>query len=203
MFFAGTSSCSHSSSPVSETRVAARRSGPGSLIRGLPLSAWRRRARLVTLIGAGNASRVLGTSEVSSAARASHGMTPAGGIVFEASTVHNPPCRRGRRTAGSRGLGLGRGIPSASPLIFLQSEFGREDLQRDIATELRVPRALNLPHAAGAKRGQDLVRTEARAVERKRSPKAPNDRAFVSRRPGSLWVASAAGGSPLRRGRIR
>ena len=35
-----------------------------------------------------------------------------------------------------------------------------EDLQRDVATELRVARAIDLAHAAGADRGDDLVGAE-------------------------------------------
>ena len=38
----------------------------------------------------------------------------------------------------------------------------REQLQSDIASELRIPRAVDLTHAAGAKYGQDFVRAEAR-----------------------------------------
>jgi hypothetical protein len=37
----------------------------------------------------------------------------------------------------------------------------REDLERDIPIQLRVVRAIDLTHAAGAKRRDDLVRAEA------------------------------------------
>ena len=39
----------------------------------------------------------------------------------------------------------------------------RQDLDRDFALKLRVPRAINLPHPPGAKRREDFVRAEARA----------------------------------------
>src|SRR6185369_13740864 len=39
----------------------------------------------------------------------------------------------------------------------------RERLDRDLAPEPRVARAVDLPHAAGAEWGEDLVRTEAAA----------------------------------------
>ena len=38
-----------------------------------------------------------------------------------------------------------------------------QDLDRDVAIELRVARAIDLAHAAGAERRQDLVRAEAGA----------------------------------------
>jgi hypothetical protein len=68
-------------------------------------------------------------------------------------TIYN----RGRPHAS-----LGPSIPDRPALAAIRNQTGREDLQSDIPTELRVPRAVDLPHAAGAKRGQDLVRTEAR-----------------------------------------
>jgi hypothetical protein len=39
----------------------------------------------------------------------------------------------------------------------------RQDLQRDIAIELRVTRAVDLSHPAGAKWGEDFVRTDSGA----------------------------------------
>ena len=36
-----------------------------------------------------------------------------------------------------------------------------QDLDRDVAIQLRVARAIDLAHAAGAERRQDLVRAEA------------------------------------------
>jgi len=38
-----------------------------------------------------------------------------------------------------------------------EKQFGK-DLDRDVASELRVGRAIHLTHAAGAKGGDDLVR---------------------------------------------
>lgn len=43
-----------------------------------------------------------------------------------------------------------------------------EDLQRDIAAELRVTRAIHVPHSAGAKGGCDFVNAEACAGEESR-----------------------------------
>ena len=40
---------------------------------------------------------------------------------------------------------------------------GRQDLDRDLAPEPRVARAVHLAHAAGAERRDDLVGAEARA----------------------------------------
>jgi hypothetical protein len=65
-----------------------------------------------------------------------------------------------------RGEDLGFALKTGHAVRVMR-EFGREDLQRDITIELGVPRAVDLPHAAGAKRGEDLVRAEARS-ERKR-----------------------------------
>ena len=39
----------------------------------------------------------------------------------------------------------------------------REDLQRDLAVQLRIARAIHLAHAAGADGGEDFVRAEASA----------------------------------------
>ena len=38
-----------------------------------------------------------------------------------------------------------------------------QDLERDVAIQLRVARAIDLAHAAGAEGGEDFVRAEARA----------------------------------------
>ena len=38
-----------------------------------------------------------------------------------------------------------------------------QDLDRDVAIQLRVARAIDLAHAAGPKGGEDLVRAEANA----------------------------------------
>ena len=51
----------------------------------------------------------------------------------------------------------------AGEAIGIARERVRQDLQRDLAIQLRVARAIDLAHAAGAKRGQDLIRAEARS----------------------------------------
>jgi len=48
-------------------------------------------------------------------------------------------------------------------------EMGRQDLDGDIAPELRVPRAIDLAHSSGPERGQDLVGAEARASDDRHS----------------------------------
>ena len=40
---------------------------------------------------------------------------------------------------------------------------GEQDLDRDLAIQLRIARAIHLAHAAGAQQGDDLVRAEAGA----------------------------------------
>ncbi len=40
---------------------------------------------------------------------------------------------------------------------------GRQNLDRHVAIELRVPRPIHLPHSTRAERREDLVRTEAGA----------------------------------------
>src|SRR5882762_1542703 len=49
----------------------------------------------------------------------------------------------------------------ACEAIGIERERVRDDLQRDVATELRIARAIDLAHAAGAERRQDFVRAEA------------------------------------------
>jgi hypothetical protein len=39
----------------------------------------------------------------------------------------------------------------------------REDFDRDVAVELRIPRAVDLAHSAGTERRDDLINTEPRA----------------------------------------
>ena len=51
----------------------------------------------------------------------------------------------------------------AGPHIGIASDFARQDLDRDRAIEPRVARAIDLPHPAGPKGGEDLVRAEAGA----------------------------------------
>ncbi len=47
--------------------------------------------------------------------------------------------------------------------IGIESHGGGQDLQRDIAIELRIARAIDLTHAAGPDCADDLVRANARA----------------------------------------
>ena len=47
----------------------------------------------------------------------------------------------------------------------------RQDLQRDVAIQPRVARAVDLAHAAGAERRQNLVRTDASAAGKRHSPR--------------------------------
>ena len=58
-------------------------------------------------------------------------------------------CRERPRFAREAGAAFGIG-----------GEVGREDLDRDVATELAVARAIDLAHAAGAERGHDRVGSE-------------------------------------------
>ena len=59
-----------------------------------------------------------------------------------------------------RGQGLGLALKPRDPLRVGGERLG-QDLDRDGAIQLRVPRAVDLTHAAGAERRQDLVRAEA------------------------------------------
>ena len=45
----------------------------------------------------------------------------------------------------------------------LASSSSREDLDRDVAIQLRIARAVDLAHAAAPEERRDLIRTEARA----------------------------------------
>src|SRR5207253_7200621 len=51
----------------------------------------------------------------------------------------------------------------ACEAIGIERERVWDDLQRDVATELRIARAIHLAHAAGADGREDLVRTETGA----------------------------------------
>ena len=51
----------------------------------------------------------------------------------------------------------------ASEAIRIKGERVREDLERNIAIQLEIARAIDLAHPAGAEGGEDLVRTESRA----------------------------------------
>ena len=53
-------------------------------------------------------------------------------------------------------------LESLKPLRIRGKHVGQE-LQRDIAPELGVPRPVHLAHAAGADGGEDLVRAEVSA----------------------------------------
>ena len=50
--------------------------------------------------------------------------------------------------------------------IGICSELARQDLERDIPTQPRVPRAIDLAHPAGTKRCQYLIDIQATADER-------------------------------------
>ena len=50
-----------------------------------------------------------------------------------------------------------------APPLRIGDEDVRQDLDRDVAIELRIAGAIDLAHSAGAERAEDLVRTEARA----------------------------------------
>ena len=47
--------------------------------------------------------------------------------------------------------------------IGIAGEGVRQDFQRDVAVQLRVPRAIHLAHAAGPDGAEDFVRTESHA----------------------------------------
>ena len=49
----------------------------------------------------------------------------------------------------------------ARQAIRIGRELRRQDLDRDLATQLRVARAIDLAHAAGADRRDDLVDADA------------------------------------------
>ena len=61
----------------------------------------------------------------------------------------------------ARVTGLGSG--EARDTIRVGGEGVRQDLDRDVATERGIPRAIHLAHPAGAESGHDLVGAEARA----------------------------------------
>ena len=58
--------------------------------------------------------------------------------------------------------GLGLLLEAAQPLRVL-GERGRQDLDRDVAPEARVPRAVDLAHPSRADLREDLVGAEAGA----------------------------------------
>ncbi len=57
-----------------------------------------------------------------------------------------------------RGQHLRFALETGEPLGIVRERFW-QDLQRDVTTELRIPRAIHLAHATLANRGQDFVRT--------------------------------------------
>src|SRR4030095_8348459 len=59
-----------------------------------------------------------------------------------------------------RGQGLGLALKPRNPLGVAGERRG-QDLDRDGAIQLRVPRAVDFTHAAGSERRQDFVRAEA------------------------------------------
>ena len=61
---------------------------------------------------------------------------------------------------GGGGTGLALEPPEA---LGIRGELFREDLDRDLAGEPRIPRPPDLSHPARAERGQDLVRAESRS----------------------------------------
>ena len=63
------------------------------------------------------------------------------------------------------GQHLGLALEAREP-FGIRGERLREDLDRDVASELRVLRPVNLSHASRAERREDLVGSEARAGER-------------------------------------
>ena len=61
-----------------------------------------------------------------------------------------------------RGDGLGFALEARQPVGVIRKR-GRQDLDCDIAIEARVPRPVDLAHAAGADGGEDFVRAETSA----------------------------------------
>src|SRR2546428_6144786 len=77
--------------------------------------------------------------------------------------------RDGADVEGGEHVRMGKGgdrarsvLKALQPRGIRRDRFG-EDLDRDVAPETRVARAINLPHAAGADRRDDFIGTEARA----------------------------------------
>ena len=62
-----------------------------------------------------------------------------------------------------RGEHLRLALEPRQPLGVGDERLG-QDLDRDVAVEPRVARAIHLAHAAGAEGGEDLVRTQAGAL---------------------------------------
>jgi hypothetical protein len=60
----------------------------------------------------------------------------------------------------------------AKPSLFIFEELFRQDLDRDVSREPRVPRPIDLSHPARAEGGDDLVRAEAGAGDDHFSPSA-------------------------------
>src|SRR6185295_18061438 len=51
----------------------------------------------------------------------------------------------------------------APQAVWIGREAGRKHLDRDVASQARVPRPVHLAHRSGAERGQDLIRAETSA----------------------------------------
>jgi len=78
-----------------------------------------------------------------------------------------------------RGEDLRLPAEPGQPLVVAHQAF-REDLDRDFSRETRVPCPIHLPHAAGAERFEDLVRTEFRAGRKRHARKGYNGAAVES-----------------------
>ena len=61
-----------------------------------------------------------------------------------------------------RGEDLGFAPEAGHPVTVERERFG-QDLHRDVATQLRIPRAIDLAHASRAKQGHDLIRAKPSA----------------------------------------
>jgi hypothetical protein len=57
--------------------------------------------------------------------------------------------------------------------VRVRRDLSGEDLQRDVASQAGVARPVDLPHAAGPERLDDLVRTESRAGRKRHVRASP------------------------------
>ena len=60
----------------------------------------------------------------------------------------------------------------SEPQLLIAGERLRQDLDRDITIELRIPRAVHLSHAAHADLGGDLIRAEVGAGDQGHASRA-------------------------------
>ena len=81
--------------------------------------------------------------------------------VSRADVEDREDVRMVERRGGARLL-----LEAAQP-IGIGRERGGQDLDRDLASEPRVARAVDLAHAAGAERREDLVRTQLRTCRKR------------------------------------